>query len=92
MNERFLTKCNISSVYLRFNVNIPYLYVCAIHSQQTITYFQLEMEHWIQMVSQGTGAEGTSTKNDIQSNLSYVTFQGNSKIWSHKTGGRLTQV
>lgn len=37
------------------------LYVCAIHSHQTITYFQLEMEHWIQMVSQGTGAEGTST-------------------------------
>jgi hypothetical protein len=29
---------------------------------QAITYFQLEMEHWIQMVSQGTGAEGTSTK------------------------------
>jgi hypothetical protein len=28
---------------------------------QAITYFQLEMEHWIQMVSQGTGAEGTST-------------------------------
>jgi hypothetical protein len=28
----------------------------------------------------------------IQSNLSYVTFQGNSEIWSHKTGGRLIQV
>ena len=25
-------------------------------------------------------------------NLSYVTFQGNSQIWSHKTGGRLIQV
>jgi hypothetical protein len=23
---------------------------------------------------------------------SYVTFQGNSEIWSHKTGGRLMQV
>jgi hypothetical protein len=23
---------------------------------------------------------------NIQSNLSYVTFQGNSEIWSHKTG------
>ena len=28
----------------------------------------------------------------IQSNLSYVTFQGNSEIWSHKTGGHLIQV
>lgn len=28
---------------------------------QAITYFQLEMEHWIQILSQGTGAEGTST-------------------------------
>ena len=28
----------------------------------------------------------------IQSNLSYVTFQGNSEIWSNKTGGRLIQV
>ena len=24
----------------------------------------------------------------IQSNLSYVTFQGEIEIWSHKTGGR----
>ena len=31
-------------------------------------------------------------KNKIQSNLSYVTFQGNSEIWSHKKGGRLIQV
>jgi hypothetical protein len=28
----------------------------------------------------------------IQSNLSYVTFQGNSEIWSLKTGGHLKQV
>ena len=28
----------------------------------------------------------------IQSNLSYVTFQGKIEIWSHKTGGRLIQV
>jgi len=28
----------------------------------------------------------------IQSNLPYVTFQGNSEIWSHKKGGRLIQV
>jgi hypothetical protein len=28
----------------------------------------------------------------IQSNLSYVTFQRNSEIWSHKAGGRLIQV
>ena len=28
----------------------------------------------------------------LQSNLSYVTFQGNSEIWSHKTGGHLIQV
>jgi len=28
----------------------------------------------------------------IQSNRSYVTFQGNSEIWSHKTGGRLIPV
>jgi hypothetical protein len=28
----------------------------------------------------------------IQSNLSYVTFQGNSEIWSYKAGGRLIQV
>ena len=28
----------------------------------------------------------------IQSNMSYVTFQGNSEIWSHKTGGHLIQV
>ena len=28
----------------------------------------------------------------IQSNLSNVTFQGISEIWSHKTGGRLIQV
>jgi hypothetical protein len=28
----------------------------------------------------------------IQSNLSYVTFQGNSEIGSHKTGGHLIQV
>jgi hypothetical protein len=28
----------------------------------------------------------------IQLNLSYVTFQGNSEIWSHKTGGHLIQV
>ena len=27
-----------------------------------------------------------------QSNLPCVTFQGNSEIWSHKTGGRLMQV
>jgi len=34
------------------------------------------------------------TQNNIktQSNLSYVTFQGNSEIWLHKTGGRLIQV
>ena len=25
----------------------------------------------------------------LQSNMSYVTFQGNSEIWSHKAGGRL---
>jgi hypothetical protein len=31
-------------------------------------------------------------KNKIQSNLSYVTFQGNSEIWSPKIGGRLIQV
>jgi hypothetical protein len=24
----------------------------------------------------------------VQSNLSYVTFQGNVEIWSHNTGGR----
>jgi hypothetical protein len=30
--------------------------------------------------------------NQIQSNLSYVTFQGNSEIWSHKTGGPLIQI
>jgi hypothetical protein len=29
---------------------------------------------------------------NIQSNLSYVTFQGNTEIWSYKTGGRLIQV
>jgi hypothetical protein len=28
----------------------------------------------------------------IHSNLSYVTFQGNSEIWSHKAGGHLIQV
>jgi hypothetical protein len=28
----------------------------------------------------------------VQSNLCYVTFQGNSEIWSPKTGGRLIQV
>jgi hypothetical protein len=28
----------------------------------------------------------------IQSNLSSLTFQGNSEIWSHKTGGCLIQV
>ena len=35
-------------------------------------------------------------KNDlyihVQSNLSYVTFQGNIEIGSHKTGGHLIQV
>jgi hypothetical protein len=31
-------------------------------------------------------------ESQIQSNLTYVTFQGNSEIWSHKTGGRLIQV
>ena len=29
---------------------------------------------------------------DIQLKLFYVTFQGNSEIWSRKTGGRLIQV
>jgi hypothetical protein len=28
----------------------------------------------------------------VQSNLSYVTFQGNIEIGSHKTGGHLIQV
>jgi len=28
----------------------------------------------------------------VQSNRSYVTFKGNSEIWSHNTGGRLIQV
>ena len=28
----------------------------------------------------------------VQSNLSYMTFQGNSEKWSHKAGGRLIQV
>jgi hypothetical protein len=28
----------------------------------------------------------------MQSNLSYVTFQGNSEIWSHRTGGCLIQA
>ena len=28
----------------------------------------------------------------VQSNSSYVTFQENSEIWSHKTGGHLIQV
>jgi hypothetical protein len=28
----------------------------------------------------------------VQSNLSYVTFQGIIEIWSHKTGGHLIQV
>jgi hypothetical protein len=27
----------------------------------------------------------------LLSNLTYVTFQGNSEIWSHKTGDRLIQ-
>ena len=31
-------------------------------------------------------------ESQIQSNLTCVTFQGNSEIWSHKTGGRLIQV
>jgi len=26
---------------------------------------------------------------NVQSSLSYVTFQGNNEIWSHKTGGHL---
>ena len=29
---------------------------------------------------------------NIQSNLSYVTFQGNNEIWSYMTGGCLIQV
>jgi hypothetical protein len=29
---------------------------------------------------------------DIQSNLSFVTFQGNSQIWSHKTRGHAIPV
>jgi hypothetical protein len=33
-----------------------------------------------------------SLKVEIQSHLSYVTFQRNSEIWSHKTGDRLIQV
>ena len=28
----------------------------------------------------------------LQSRLSYVTFQGNTEIWSHKIGGRKIQV
>ena len=28
----------------------------------------------------------------IQPNLSYVTFQRNSEIWSYKTGGHLIQI
>jgi hypothetical protein len=31
-------------------------------------------------------------RNHAQSNLSYEIFQGNSEIWSHKTGGCLIQV
>jgi hypothetical protein len=29
---------------------------------------------------------------EVQSNRSYVAFQGNIEIWSHKTGGHLKQV
>jgi hypothetical protein len=32
------------------------------------------------------------TISNIQSNLSYVTSQWNSEIWSHKTGDHLIQV
>jgi len=28
----------------------------------------------------------------LQPSMSYVTFQGNSEIWSHRTGGRLIQA
>jgi hypothetical protein len=51
--------------------------------------------------SQGLGASEKKNKQKntiqyilyvLQSNLSYVTFQRNSEIWSHKTGGRLIQV
>ena len=31
-------------------------------------------------------------RNHVLSDLSYETFQGNSEIWSHKTGGCLIQV
>jgi hypothetical protein len=34
----------------------------------------------------------SSYQNNIQSNLSYVTFQGNIEIGSPKTGGHLIQV
>ena len=42
--------------------------------------FQCRMEHKVTIRNCG-----------LKSNLSYVTFHGNSQIWSHKTGGCLTQ-
>ena len=34
----------------------------------------------------------TGINSKVQSNLSYVTFQGKAKLWSYKTGGLYIQV
>jgi hypothetical protein len=52
----------------------------------------------MQLISKGSFVKNSFVVYDfltfpiIQSNLSYVTLQGNSEIWSHKTGHHLIQV
>jgi hypothetical protein len=41
---------------------------------------------YVYIIYKATGICVSNTT--LQSNLSYVTFQGKIEIWSHKTGGR----
>ena len=62
---------------LSFFLNINMAKLNLVSQLVILTIFTLNQQHLIL---------------DVLSNLSYVTFQGNREIWSHKTGGCLIQV
>jgi hypothetical protein len=67
---------NLSFFFL--NINMAKLNL--VSQLVILTIFTLNQQHLISLIL------------DVLSNLSYVIFQGNSEIWSHKTGGCLIQV
>ena len=79
--EPFRWDQRIFGLVLKLPGNFP------VESQCVNQYIPSADNHPLDAMCEVTGGKQRNLKK-IQSNLSYVTFQGNSEIGSHKTGGR----